>query len=179
MTDIHESQTPLARIGSFIGKIEAAFGMLSLVVILVLVFFQALQRHLPIPQIAWTGEISRFSLLWLTFIAAGLLVSSDGHIALEVLDTMKNKRAVKFVHVFSLAMLTLIGLGLTLEAYALVTTQIVKSPVLSIPMAWVYIPVLIGAASLTIRAALATVGVIRNGPRLSDHYVDEVEVVAP
>lgn len=149
----------------------------ALFVILVLIFLQALQRHLPIPQVAWTGEIAEFSMLWLTFMASGLLVTTRGHIAMEFLDTMKNKRAVQAVQTFAMAMVTIIGAGLAMAAWVLVDTQgILRSPVLGVPMSIVYLPVLVGCVSTTIRGALATVDIIRNGPvlPLADEEVPEV-----
>ena len=58
---------PLRRIGRFLTLIELTFGALAVVAILVFVFYQALQRYLPVDSVAWTGELARFCLLWVTF----------------------------------------------------------------------------------------------------------------
>lgn len=160
---------PLHRVGRLVGAVELTIGVLSLVAILALVFFQALQRYLPIDQLPWTGEISRFALVWLTFSAAGLLVTSRGHIALELADTLPSPALVRAVQALALVILTAIGVGLTLEAWALVTTQgAIRSPVLRLPMSLVYVPVLIGVVSTTVRAALGAIDVLRNGPVLTE-----------
>lgn len=177
MTD-RPPRSVLERIGAAISMVEKTVGVVSLLVILTLVFVQALQRHLPLPQIAWTGELARFAMLWLTFMACGLLVTTRGHIAMEFLDTMKNKRAVQFVQAFAMAMVTIIGVGLSYEAWALVETQnLLRSAVLGVPMSWIYIPVLIGCVSTTIRAAVATFDVVRHGPVLPTAETDAPEVV--
>ncbi|WP_162197251.1 TRAP transporter small permease [Demequina pelophila] len=164
----------LRRIGAVVSGAEIAVGALALLTILVLVFFQALQRYLPIDQIAWTGEISRFSLVWLTFVVAGVLVSTRGHIALEIADAIPNRMVVRAVQVFAMVVVCATGVGLTIEAWALVTTQgIVKSPVLRIPMSWVYIPVLLGAVSITVRSAIAAVSVAVNGPVLREQEAED------
>ncbi|WP_062301333.1 TRAP transporter small permease [Demequina subtropica] len=172
MTDKDTFRQPFAvlrRLGGVMAAIELTLGALALLTILVLVFYQALQRYLPIDQIAWTGEISRFSLVWLTFVVAGLLVSTRGHIALEIADAIPHPMVVRAVQVFAMAVVAATGVGLTLEAWALVTTQgIIKSPVLRWPMSWVYLPVLLGAASITVRAAVAAVDVALHGPVLRE-----------
>lgn len=163
----------IRRLLTVLGVIELTLGSLSLVAILVLVFHQALQRYLPIDQIAWTGEVARFSLVWLTFSVAGWLVTARGHIALEIVDTIPRPQLVRAVQVFALVIVAATGAGLTIEAWALVTTQgIIKSPVLRLPMSWVYVPVLFGAASTTVRAALAAWDVARHGPWIDPSEVD-------
>ncbi|MGJ0203409.1 TRAP transporter small permease subunit [Leucobacter sp. gxy201] len=171
--------SPLARVGRAIGAIEMTFGIVTLTAILILIFLQALQRYLPMEQLAWTGEISRFSLTWLTFAAAGLLVTSRGHISLEILDSLKSPLAVRIVHVISYLALAAIGAGLAYAAWILADSQgIVKSPVLKVPMSYVYIPVLLGLVSMTVRSLIMAFDVLKNGPALNEIEDDEVEVVA-
>ncbi len=158
----------LRRISRIVFFAELAIGSVALLAILAFVFLQALQRYLPIEGFPWTGELARFSLVWLTFSAAGLLVTSRGHIALEVVDVARNKMLVRVVQVFAMLVVAATGVGLTLEAWALIETQgIIKSPVLRMPMSWVYVPVLIGAASTAIRATIAAIDVAVNGPVIS------------
>lgn len=169
----------LRRIGRFVGYVELVFGVITLLIILALVFLQAAQRYLPIDQVAWTGEIARFALTWLTFSAAGLLVTSRGHISLEIIDSMRNPMTVRIVHVVSYAMLAIIGVGLSIAAWSLVESQgILMSPVLRIPMSLVYLPVLVGLISLTIRSVLNGIDTAMNGPQLNE-FEDEGEVVVP
>lgn len=168
----------LRRIGRVVGLVEITFGAITLLVILTLVFLQAAQRYLPIDQIAWTGEVSRFALTWLTFSAAGLLVTSRGHIALELVDTMRNPKVVRVVHVVSYLLLAVIGVGLTIAAWNLYESQsIISSPVLRMPMSLVYVPVLIGLASMTVRAVINGIETAVNGPVLGE-FEDDNEVAA-
>ncbi|GLI26594.1 hypothetical protein ARHIZOSPH14_08360 [Agromyces rhizosphaerae] len=169
----------LRRISRIVFIAELAIGSIALLAILAFVFLQALQRYLPIEGFPWTGELARFSLVWLTFSAAGLLVTSRGHIALEVVDVARNQVLVRVVQVFAMLVVAATGVGLTLEAWALVETQsIIKSPVLRLPMSYVYIPVLIGAASTAIRATIAAIDVAVNGPVITTTESDEQEATA-
>jgi TRAP-type C4-dicarboxylate transport system permease small subunit len=154
--------------------IEVAIGAISIMLILILVFTQAAQRYLPFDGFAWTGELSRFSLVWATFAVAGVLVTSRSHIAMEIIDAIPNPMIVRIIQVFALLVVAATGVGLTVEAWALVSTQgIIKSPVLRVPMSWIYVPVLIGAASTAIRALIAATDVALHGPVLADESSDE------
>jgi TRAP-type C4-dicarboxylate transport system permease small subunit len=167
----------LRRIVRAITVIELSIGGIALLTILALVFLQALQRYLPIEQIAWTGEIARFSLVWLTFVVAGVLVTERGHIALEIVDAIPNRSVVRGIQAFALLVVAATGVGLVVEASALVATQgIIRSPVLRLPMSWVYIPVLVGAASTAIRATVAAIDVIVHGPVIAPEQSAEGEV---
>lgn len=154
--------------------IELAIGVTFLVVIFVLVLFQALQRHLPIDQIAWTGEVSRFCLVWLTFSAAGVLVTTRGHIALEIVDVMPSRAVVRVTQALALLIVAAVAIGLVVEAVVLIDSQgIITSPVLRIPMSLVYIPLLIGVTSTAIRALAQAGRIAVRGPILAAVADDE------
>lgn len=164
----------LPRTVAVITVVELTIGVIALLAILALVFAQAAQRYSPFEGFAWTGELARFSLVWLTFSAMGLLVTSRGHIALEIADSIRNPAIVRAVQVFALVIVAATGAGLAFEAWALIETQgILASPVLRLPMSVVYIPVLIGALSTAIRAAIGAVDVAMHGPVLAES--DETE----
>lgn len=163
------------RVVGVITGIEIAIGVVTLVTILILVFFQAVQRYLPIDQIAWTGEISRFCLVWLTFSAAGVLITTHGHIALEIVDGLKSQTAVRIVQSISLLIVAAIAITLVIEAVELIDSQgIIKSSVLRIPMSWVYIPLLIGVVSTAIRSLALAGYVMARGPIVAEIEEDEV-----
>jgi TRAP-type C4-dicarboxylate transport system permease small subunit len=176
-------RTPRARPGwqrlaRIITRIEIGIGAAALLTVLIMVFLQALQRYLPGEDIAWTGELARFSLIWVTFAAAGVLVTTNGHIALEIVDAAPNRNLVRWVQVFALVIVAATGAGLVVEALALIDTQgIIKSPVLRVPMSVVYIPVLIGVVSTTIRALVTAFLVAKNGPMLPEYDADELPEV--
>jgi len=154
-------------------------GSVAILAILVLVFMQAAQRYTPFEGFAWTGELAKFSMIWLSFSVIGVLITTRGHIALEIVDSFKNPMIVRVVQTLALVIVAIIGLGLAMEAWGLVSTQaIIKSPVLRLPMSLVYIPVLVGVVSLTIRSAIAAIDVAVNGPELGDYDELESEVKA-
>lgn len=158
--------------------IEMTIAIVCLVMIALLVFFQALQRYLPIDQIAWTGEVSQFCLVWLTFAVAGVLITTRGHITLEILDGLRSRVMVRIVQTVAMLISAFVAALLVVEAIELIDTQgIIKSPVLRISMSLVYIPILIGVASTAIRSLIQAIQIAITGPILPD-VEDDAEVVA-
>jgi TRAP-type transport system small permease protein len=146
----------LARSVRVVTAIEVAIGVVALLLIFALVLVQAAQRYLPIDGWSWTGELSRFSLVWLTFVVAGVLVTSDSHIAIEMVDIVRHPMIRRIVRVISCLVVVAIGVGLTAEAWELTRSQgLLKSPAMRMPMSWLYGISLIGFVSTTIRALVA------------------------
>lgn len=160
-----EPRNPLVRrIVGVLTRIELAFGALMLLMILVLVFLQATQRYMPGEGFAWTGELSRFGMAWLTFSVAGVLITLRGHITLEVVDTLPKPQLVRTVQVFSLLVVGVVAAGLSTEAWSLIRTEgALTTPVLGISMSYVYIPVLAGMLSTVLRSLLAAWTVALHG----------------
>jgi TRAP-type C4-dicarboxylate transport system permease small subunit len=169
---------PIARIIRFITGVELALGVACLLLIFGLVLLQAAQRYLPIDGWPWTGELARFALVWLTFVVAGVLVSTDSHISIEMIDSVPSELVRRVVRVISCLIVAAIGVGLCFEAWELIHSQgILKSPALGMPMSWLYAVSLIGFVSVVVRALVAAVTYAVLGvPEPS--YVDHVELAA-
>lgn len=148
----------LARSIRAVTALELALGAAALLLIFGLVLVQAAQRYLPVDGWPWTGELARFSLVWLTFVVAGVLVTSDSHIAIEMVDGFGGPRVRRAVRVVSCLVVAVVGVGLCVEALELMETQgILKSPAMGMPMSWLYGISLIGFVSTVIRATVAAV----------------------
>lgn len=138
--------------------IELAIGIAALLLIFFLVMAQAAQRYLPVDGWPWTGELARFCLVWLTFVVAGVLVTTDSHIAIEMVDAVGNEVVRRLVRVISCLVVAAVGIGLTVEAWSLIESQgILKSPAMRMPMSWLYAVSLVGFVSTTVRATVAAV----------------------
>ena len=169
----------LRRAGKVLTAAEMGLGALMLLTIFILVCLQAAQRHLPGESIPWTGEVSRFALLWLTFSVAGVLITHRGHITLEVVDILPRPRLVRTVQVFALLVVAAVAAGLSVESWTLVQTQgILRSPVLGMSMALVYVPVLLGMISTVIRSLLAAADITLHGASASSDPTDPSEVAS-
>jgi TRAP-type C4-dicarboxylate transport system permease small subunit len=163
------SQPDLSRPGwrgvvRLLTAVELTIGCLAAALLFVLVLFQAAQRYLPVPQVVWTGELSQFGLIWLTFAAAGVLVTRNGHIALQLVDSLPSPAVVRVVQTLAMALVAVIAAGFTWACWELVTSAgFLTSPALGLPMSWVYAVALVGLVSTTIRAAIRAVQVARFG----------------
>jgi TRAP-type transport system small permease protein len=146
----------LARIARVATAIELAIGVAALLLIFGLVLLQAAQRYLPIDGWPWTGELARFCLVWLTFVTAGVLVTRDSHISIEMIDMVPGDLMRRVVRVVSCLIVAVIGVGLCLEAWELTQTQgILKSPAMRMPMSWLYAVSMIGFVSVVVRSLIA------------------------
>ena len=169
---------PIARTVRVITGIELALGVACLLLIFGLVLLQAAQRYLPIDGWPWTGELARFALVWLTFLVAGVLVTTDSHISIEMIDSVPSELVRRVVRVISCLIVAAIGVALCAEAWELAHTQgILKSPALRMPMSWLYAISLIGFVSVVVRALVAALTYAVLGvPEPS--YADHVELAA-
>jgi len=50
----------------------------------ILVFFQIVSRALLGTSYAWTGEIARFSMVWITFLGASFSFKYGAHISIDI-----------------------------------------------------------------------------------------------
>ena len=148
----------LTRLGRVLTAVELTIGVAALLLIFGLVLLQAAQRYLPIDGWPWTGELARFCLVWLTFVVAGVLVTEDSHISIEMIDLVPGERFRRVVRVLSCLIVAAIGVGLCREAWELMETQaILKSPAMRMPMSWLYAVSLIGFVSVVVRSLIAAV----------------------
>ncbi len=148
----------LARLVRVVTGTELALGAAALLIIFFLVLLQAGQRYLPIEGWPWTGELARFSLVWLTFVVAGVLVTTDSHISIEMIDMVPGAGLRRVVRVVSCLIVAAIGVGLCAEAWELTQTQsILKSPAMRMPMSWLYGVSIIGFVSVVVRSLVAAV----------------------
>lgn len=170
---------PLGRLVRGLTAVELTIACLAVAVIFVLILFQAVQRYVPLPPVIWTGELSQFALIWLTFVASGVLVSRGGHIALQLVDSLPSPMAVRVVQTLALAMVAVIAGGFTWACWELVTSAgFLTSPALGLPMSWVYAVALVGLVSTTVRATVGAFRVARFGPPSLDDDDDDDEDAA-
>lgn len=159
----------LSRVVRVVTAVEITLAGLAAALIFVLVLLQAGQRYLPIDGWTWTGELARYGLVWVTFTAAGVLVTRDGHIALQIVDQVRSPLVVRAVRVFALAVVSACGIGFAIACWSLIEESgSLTTPSLGLPMSWVYALPLLGFVSTAIRAAVAAVQVAVRGVDLDE-----------
>jgi TRAP-type C4-dicarboxylate transport system permease small subunit len=148
---------------TLVTRVELAIGAAALVVVFLLVLVQAAQRYLPVSGWPWTGELARFALVWLTVSVAGVLVTTDSHIALQLVDGIKNPAVLRAVRVVAALVVALVGAAFAVEAWDLMASQgRLKSPSLRMPLTWLYFFPFLGFASTAVRGVAAAIGFARS-----------------
>jgi TRAP-type C4-dicarboxylate transport system permease small subunit len=159
-TPVPRRQAPWVEL---VTRVELALGATALVLIFLLVLAQAAQRYLPVPGVPWTGELARFCLVWLTISVAGVLVTTDSHVALQLVDGIKNPTVVRVVRVFAALTVAAVGAGFALEAWDLMASQgRLRSPSLRMPLTWLYLFPFLGFLSTAVRGVVAAIGFARS-----------------
>ena len=143
---------------------ELGAGALLVTVLLVMVVLQAAQRYLPVSGWAWTGELARYALVWLTFALAGYLTGRGEHISLEILDYLVRGRLRRFAYRLADTVVALTAALFVVDAWKLVTSSTGReSPVIGIPLPVLYLVAVVGFALTTVRAGWEAVR-LRPGP---------------
>lgn len=147
----------------WISYVEAVTGGLLVSLLFVLMLMHAAQRYLPVTAWVWTGELARFSLVWLTFAMAGHLMGRDEHVTLRVIDHLGGPVVQRVVAVASNLAVAATCAATAYAAYDLLAMPALReSPGLGMPMKWLYLIPLIGMVLTLLRAVVAVFSPPRN-----------------
>lgn len=119
-----------------------------------MVFANVALRFLTDESILWVEEVSRYLMIWLTFLGSGLVLRYGGHIGIDALQDALPRYAsylrwVIFVLLISFfAFMVWVGIR-----YALLTWN-QTTPVMQIPVGIVYLAMPIGFALLIVHLLL-------------------------
>jgi TRAP-type C4-dicarboxylate transport system permease small subunit len=125
--------------------VDAALRALLVVLVVMLVFsiaWQVMSRYLLDDPSPWTEELARFLLIWIGMLGASLAFRQRAHLGLELLpQKLKGTAAVvlKYFTLFVIALFAitvLVAGGSNLVALTWELRQ--YSPVLGMPISWVY-----------------------------------------
>lgn len=137
-----------------------------------MVFANVALRFLTDNSILWVEEVSRYLMIWLTFIGAGLVLRYGGHIGIESLQEMFPRaapflRAVIFVLLLCFfCFMVWIGVRYASRTWAQTT------PVTEIPVGVVYLAMPIGFALLIVHLLLMARPYIATRTYLHDSEFD-------
>jgi TRAP-type C4-dicarboxylate transport system permease small subunit len=135
--------------------VEGTVGALLLLSILVLIMAQVIVRFSPFSGWVWTGELARFSLVWLTFIMAGYLLGRGQHISLDIIDHLLPDRGRWLVEIVSHLVVAAVCAAFVYEGIGLIESRSgVRSSAAQIPMSLVYTVPTVGFALTALRALI-------------------------
>jgi TRAP-type C4-dicarboxylate transport system permease small subunit len=137
-----------------------------------MVFANVALRFFTDHSILWVEEVSRYLMIWLTFLGGGLVLRYGGHIGIDTLQERfpgigRGIRVAIFAVMLAFfAVMVWLGIG-----YAALTWS-QTTPVLQIPIGAVYLAMPIGFALMIVHALLMAVSYVRSRQVLADAEFD-------
>lgn len=151
-----------------LGRLEAAAAGLLVLVVLALVTFQVGTRYLLNSPVAWSEELARFALVWLTFVGAAYVASRGTHITVVVGDGLLGVRGRAVLQAFSSVVVVGVCVALLLNAPEFLRTAgRTSSPAAGVPMTWVYGAAVLSFALIGLHSAARGVLAVRHPERLA------------
>ena len=127
------------------------------------VFANVALRFLTDQSILWVEEVSRYLMIWLTFLGSGIVLRYGAHVAIETLAQSLPGAAVAIRGAVLAVLLAFFATMIWLGARYAMLTWDQTTPVLGIPIGAVYLAMPIGFALMIVHLALMAAGYVRNG----------------
>jgi TRAP-type C4-dicarboxylate transport system permease small subunit len=138
----------------------------------VMVFANVALRFLTDHSILWVEEASRYLMIWLTFLGAGIVLRYGGHIGIDTLqERLPGAAPVLRAVIFALLLAFFAAMAWLGVRYALLTWG-QTTPVLQIPIGAVYLAMPIGFGLLIVHLLLMAAPWIRRREFLADDALD-------
>jgi TRAP-type C4-dicarboxylate transport system permease small subunit len=136
-----------------------------------IVFLQFFTRYVLNDSLAWTEEIARYGLMWVTFIGAAMVTRRNSHIAVALLTELLPTGPARVLRAL-IDLVTLLFLSLLAYfSYLIVERmQFQRMTVIDLPMSLVYGGVSLGCFLMLFRQILRVAHNARNGWRASDAH---------
>lgn len=138
----------------------------------VMVFANVALRFLTDRSILWVEEVSRYLMIWLTFLGAGIVLRYGGHIGIDTLqERLPGAAPALRALIFALLLAFFAAMAWLGARYALLTWG-QTTPVLQIPIGAVYLAMPIGFGLLIVHLLLMAAPWIRRREFLGDDAFD-------
>lgn len=136
----------LDKLEKIIGAVEEYVCVGLILIMCVSVFSQVLARYVFAIPLSWTEEVSRYSLIWLTFIAGAMCIRTNSHYVIDILlnKLPRSPRLVMNILILAgMAVFAGVMLYTGIEILPVVNLQI--SPALRITMGYIYLAIPFGS----------------------------------
>ena len=167
-----QPDTPVASLDRALIRINRWIVIAILAAMAVMVFANVALRFLTDHSILWVEEVSRYLMIWLTFLGAGLVLRYGGHIGIDTLQGALPRHAVWIRLAIYALLLVFFAMMLWLAARYSMVTWGQTTPVMGIPIGAVYLAMPIGFGLLIVHLVLMTVPYLRQGQFLADAEFD-------
>jgi len=138
----------------------------------VMVFANVALRFATDSSILWVEEVSRYLMIWLTFLGAGLVLRYGGHIGIDTLQHALPRHAAALRALIFLLLLGFFVVMLVLSFRYAMLTWGQTTPVMQIPIGAVYLAMPVGFGLLIAHLLLMAASYVRRGAFLADAEFD-------
>ena len=128
--------------------------ILILAAMAMMVFANVALRFLTDESILWVEEVSRYLMIWLTFLGAGVVLRYGGHIGIDTLQDLFPRQAPAVRVVICVLLLGFFGFMVWIGTRYAMLTWGQTTPVMQIPVGVVYLAMPVGFALLIIHLLL-------------------------
>lgn len=109
------------------------------IIITIITFVQVITRYFMGISYFWAEELSRFSMVWITFLGATIAVSSSAHTRIDFFINLLPEKLKKFINIFD--EFICMFFSIVISIYSIDTVKIAMKNVstgLKLPMGFVY-----------------------------------------
>ena len=120
-----------------------------------IVFLQFFTRYVLNDSLAWTEEIARYGLMWVTFIGGIMVTRRSTHIAVELMSNLMKPGPARVALLIFIDVVKLLFLAL-LAYFSITITERMNTQVMTVfdvPMSYVYAGVSVGCIGMFLRQA--------------------------
>lgn len=144
----------MKKIFKVLDKTEEVILSILMLIMTIAIVTQVFSRTVFNNSLSWTEEISRFILVWITFIGASLGIKRGAHIGVEAFTRMLPKKAKEIVQYLVLIICMFFTFVVFKDSISILQKQISMGQVSSavqIPMWIPYLGVTVGTFLMTVR----------------------------
>ena len=162
----------LQRFDALLVRANRALIVAMLAAMALMVFANVVLRFTTDHSILWVEEVSRYLMIWLTFLGAGLVLRYGGHIGIDTLQGALPRHAVWIRLAIYALLLVFFAMMLWLAARYSMVTWGQTTPVMGIPIGAVYLAMPIGFTLLAVHLLLMLGPWVRRREVLGDGEFD-------
>jgi TRAP-type C4-dicarboxylate transport system permease small subunit len=137
-----------------------------------IVFANIALRYSTGVSILWAEAVSRYLMIWLTFLGSGLVLRYGGHVGIDTLQDALPRHAASIRALIVVLLLAFFAFMVAVGARYAFLAWAQTTPVLQIPVGAIYLAIPIGFALLTAHLLLMARTYVRDRRLLADGEFD-------
>jgi len=155
----------LEKLKKFLNNFEGYFCIAAMILMSIVVFIQVVFRFIIKSSLPWSEELSRYLLVWVTFLGGAYGVRKGAHIGIEAFSLLLPKKAQKLLSIFVMILCVALCFAIFVHGISIVNTQLEKgqlSPAMRIPIGYMYAAIPVGMVVFIIRYIQEIISAIKD-----------------